>query len=527
MRFTTRLSLFTAIPAVLFCLALAVSLWGLSRTQADFNRYIATDQALASDLSELYAQGLQGGQALRNIVLDPANPKAMDNLRASRKAYDSAYPRVQQHAAGTPLAADVRQLQDLRAAQVALQDEVVSLARSDQGAAVQALNSRETPAWRKLRTALLQHIAQARERAAAAHQATGQRARGLLQLALALALLAAVVAGVLGVVMARTVGRALGGDPADACAVLRRIAQGDLSSSAHAGAAPVGLMADLVDMQAALRQLVAQVRDSTLTISHASSEIAQGNHDLSARTEQQASALEETAASMEELSSTVRQNADNARQASVLAVGASQVAQQGGSVVAEVVATMRGINDSSHKIADIIGVIDSIAFQTNILALNAAVEAARAGEQGRGFAVVASEVRSLAGRSAEAAREIRALIGASVERVERGSALVDRAGSTMREVVQSIASVSAIVSEISAASSEQSEGVAQIGEAVLHMDQATQQNAALVEQSTAASQSLSDQAHRLSTAVQVFRLPGDTAGGAAGAAAFGALPAPG
>ena len=526
MRFTTRLSLFTAIPAVLFCMALAASLWGLSRTQADFNHYIATDQALASDLSELYAQGLQGGQALRNIVLDPANPQALDNLRASRKAYDSAYPRVQQHAAGTPLAADVRQLQDLRAAQVALQDEVVSLARSDQGAAVQALNSRETPAWRKLRTALLQHIAQARERAAAAHQATGQRARGLLQLALALALalLAAVVAGVLGVVMARTVGRALGGDPADACAVLRRIAQGDLASSAHAGAAPVGLMADLVDMQAALRQLVAQVRDSTLTISHASSEIAQGNHDLSARTEQQASALEETAASMEELSSTVRQNADNARQASVLAVGASQVAQQGGSVVAEVVATMQGINDSARKIGDIIGVIDSIAFQTNILALNAAVEAARAGEQGRGFAVVASEVRTLAQRSAEAAREIRVLIGASVERVERGSALVDRAGSTMGEVVQSIARVSAIVSEISAASSEQSEGVAQIGEAVLHMDRATQQNAALVEQSTAASQSLSDQAQRLSLAVQVFRLPGDGAGGVGGAAA---LPAPG
>nr|MBP9785913.1 methyl-accepting chemotaxis protein [Giesbergeria sp.] len=228
----------------------------------------------------------------------------------------------------------------------------------------------------------------------------------------------------------------------------------------------------------------------------------------SARTEQQASALEETSASMEELNSTVRQNADNARAANQLALKAQTVATQGGDVVAEVVRTMKGINDSSRKIADIIGVIDGIAFQTNILALNAAVEAARAGEQGRGFAVVASEVRSLAGRSADAAKEIKALIGASVERVEAGSALVDRAGSTMSEVVEAIGRVTEIVSEISAASQEQSQGGAQVGEAVTQMDQATQQNAALVEESAAAADGLKVQAAQLVHAVAVFRLSG-------------------
>ena len=260
-----------------------------------------------------------------------------------------------------------------------------------------------------------------------------------------------------------------------------------------------------------IHTVMQQVRTSADGVAVASAEISQGNNDLSARTEHQASALEETAASMEQLGATVKQNADSARQANQLAMTASTVAMQGGNVVGQVVETMKGINESSRKISDIISVIDGIAFQTNILALNAAVEAARAGEQGRGFAVVASEVRSLAGRSAEAAKEIKSLINASVHRVEQGNALVDQAGATMTEVVSSIQRVTQIMGEISVASSEQSAGVSQVGEAVTQMDQATQQNAALVEQMAAAASSLKTQAGDLVQVVGVFKLGANAA----------------
>lgn len=266
------------------------------------------------------------------------------------------------------------------------------------------------------------------------------------------------------------------------------------------------LLKALSTMQIGLVKVVGTVRQGSELVSNASSEIAMGNHDLSNRTEQQASALQETAASMEELSSTVMQNAENARQANLLAQNASHVAQQGGQVVAQVVETMQDISDSSKKIADIISVIDGIAFQTNILALNAAVEAARAGEQGRGFAVVASEVRSLAGRSADAAKEIKSLITTSVERVGRGTQLVDQAGTTMFDIVSSIKRVTDLMVEISAASTEQSQGVAQIGEAILQMDHTTQQNAALVEEMAAAASSLRSQAGDLVESVAVFKI---------------------
>ena len=317
---------------------------------------------------------------------------------------------------------------------------------------------------------------------------------------------------VLATVLAAGVGlwiiRSVTGPINSAVEVARAVAAGDLSRPVQVKSTDETgvLMQALADMQAGLVKVVAQVRSGSESVSTASEQIAQGNQDLSTRTESQASALEETAASMEQLSSTVRHNSDNAAQANQLAQSASRVAMEGGEVVSQVVNTMKGINASSRKISDIISVIDGIAFQTNILALNAAVEAARAGEQGRGFAVVASEVRNLAQRSAAAAKEISQLIGDSVQRVESGTALVDRAGATMNEVVNSVRRVSDIVAEITAASREQSDGVGQVGEAVIQMDQATQQNAALVEEMAAAASSLRTQASNLVQSVAVFRL---------------------
>ncbi|MDR7380367.1 methyl-accepting chemotaxis protein-1 (serine sensor receptor) [Rhodoferax ferrireducens] len=322
--------------------------------------------------------------------------------------------------------------------------------------------------------------------------------------------LAAIVFGVLfallfGLALVRGITRPL----LHAGAVANAVARGDLSQQIDTrGQDEIAVMMQaLAAMQASLSRVVVSVRQGSENVSSASSEMSQGNDDLSERTERQASTLQQTAASMEQLGATVRQNADHAAQANQLAIQASSVAAQGGAVVAEAVATMQGINHSTKQISDIIGVIDSIAFQTNILALNAAVEAARAGEQGRGFAVVASEVRSLAGRSAEAAKQIKQLIQASVARMEQGTVLVGKAGTTMTEVVRSIRSVTDIVGEISAASSEQSTGVSQVGQAVTQIDQATQQNAALVEQMAAAASSMKTQAQDLVAAVAVFSLP--------------------
>lgn len=308
----------------------------------------------------------------------------------------------------------------------------------------------------------------------------------------------------------RAIWNQLGGEPEYARQIAAAVAAGDLSM--RISVAPedsTSLLAALRDMQARLQHMVADIKVSAQTINHASAEIASGNEDLSRRTESQASNLEVTANNMTQLTSTVQRNAENAHQANQLVENASSVAMQGGSVVGQVVTTMSEINQASRKIVDIIGVIDGIAFQTNILALNAAVEAARAGDQGRGFAVVASEVRSLAGRSAAAAKEIKTLISASVDKINVGSQLVDQAGATMGEIVSSVKRVSSIMAEIASASVEQSKGIQGVGAAISELDNMTVQNAALVEQASAAAHQLADQAEHLSHALDVFKLSDD------------------
>jgi len=413
--------------------------------------------------------------------------------------------------AGTVFETAVRALAPLAATRTAVLKDVGALAANDQAAAIALLNAKETPAWRTLRAQLIEQGKRAHEAATASHAATQQAAKRIEALAAGLAVLALAASAAFLLISQRTVRRQLGGDPQDTVQALRHIAAGDLSQAVGQDSPAGSLMSELSHMQDALRQLVARVRESSEGILVASAEVASGSTDLSARTEQTAANLQQTAASMAQMTDSVKNSADSAATAHQLVSSASDTAGKGGAVVADVVRTMDEISAGSRKIGDIIGTIDGIAFQTNILALNAAVEAARAGEQGRGFAVVAGEVRLLAQRSAEAAREIKALITSSVERIESGSQRVGDAGQAMQDIVASVRRVQDVIGEISAASSGQSTGIQQIGAAVGQLDDMTQRNAALVEESTAAAGALEQQARGLLDVVRRFRLPAGAA----------------
>ena len=450
-------------------------------------------------------------RAARNIALteDEAMMRAeRERIELARKQNTEALKQLAGRVSTDTERAMLKKIEEVRAPYLQTTDKAIELGLANKSEEARDVLIRENRPLQAAYFQALEELAQfeqAEMRKAALDVRAGAGNTSLLMLAIAA--LAALLGGVIAWALSRSITRQLGGEPAYASGVAREIAAGNLSVEVQVQRGDKSsLLANMQAMRDSLAAVVSSVRHGSESVAAASEQIAQGNQDLSARTEEQASALEQTAASMEELGTTVRHNADNAQQANQLARSASMVAVQGGQVVTQVVDTMRGISDSSRRIADIISVIDGIAFQTNILALNAAVEAARAGEQGRGFAVVASEVRALAQRSADAAKEIKTLITDSVERVEQGTALVDRAGSTMEEVVQSIRRVTDIMGEISAASSEQSSGVAQVGEAVTQMDRATQQNAALVEEMAASAGSLSSQAQQLVQAVSVFRL---------------------
>jgi methyl-accepting chemotaxis protein len=483
------------------------STWGLNSTDESAQRALVSKDVIADILPPpMYLIELR-------LVLSQAVEGSMplDSARTEAARLAKEYgQRVDYWTRSPPYGLEAQLLGKQHAAAqrflAASNAVLAALAGGDAAAARDALNTAHA-AYSEHRAGVDETVQVSSAFAAAAMESFGAMQVTLPRTLWVLFTLAAVLLASLGVWARKSVWAATGGEPSAAAAIANAVAQGDLSVCVPVAAGDQSsVMAAMARMCGNLATIVAQVRSSSDSMATGSAQIAQGNQDLSSRTEQQAASLEETAASMEQLGSTIRQNADSAVQANQLAQGASKVAIKGGEVVGQVVGMMKQINDSSGRIADITGVIDGIAFQTNILALNAAVEAARAGEQGRGFAVVASEVRSLAQRSAAAAKEIKALIGASVERVEQGSALVDQAGATMTEIVASIGRVTDIMRKISSASAEQSAGVGQVSEAVSRMDQATQQNAALVEHSAAAADGLKQQAGKLVQAVAVFKL---------------------
>jgi methyl-accepting chemotaxis protein len=515
LRVSTRLAVAFSVLLALLLLVAGIGMWGMGQSQDKLRSITEVNNKRAGHAVAMRIAVNQVATAVRNVVImtDAEAMRAQQEaLQKSRGNYDKAEKELAAMFAGDPTTT---------AEEKALFDKIAELKIKSRQATTHlfelgmANKTEEAGKWlisdvqsaQKPYLAALGELAALEEtlngEAAAQAEASYKEARAWM---LGLAGLAVVVGGVIGFLLSRGLLKQLGGEPAYAGDIARRIADGDLTTSIRvADGDTTSMLAMMARMQQSLSRLVVDIRGSSDSIATGSAQIATGNADLSQRTEEQASNLQQTAASMEQLSSTVKSNAETARQATQLAGSASDAATRGGEAVAQVVTTMRQIDEASKKIGDIIGVIDGIAFQTNILALNAAVEAARAGEQGRGFAVVAGEVRTLAQRSAEAAKEIKALIGNSVEKVQAGTVQVADAGRTMDDIVHQVRRVSDLIAEIGSATQEQTQGIGQVSDAVSQLDQVTQQNAALVEEAAAAADSLRHQAQQLVDFVSAFR----------------------
>ncbi|MGS0984681.1 methyl-accepting chemotaxis protein [Burkholderia glumae] len=502
--------------ATLVLVVSAFALHALDQADARFSGYVSGVAARAQLAQAIRAAVDDRAMAVRNLVLvttpaDTAIEKAA--VEDAERRVEANLERFNAMVAsesnltdqGRSLAAEISRV-ETQYRPVAL--DINRLALDNQrDAAIAEIDVKCRPLLTALIKAVNDYLAYSNQRSADMIQQSQERFVSQRNLLIGLSLLAIAMAVLAGVLITRGLIRSLGAEPAALKDASTRVASGDIGPVRGAELAASGsVLASMGTMQASLVQLIERVKSSVDNIANGTSQIAAGNQDLSSRTEQQASALQQTASSMDELTSTVKQNAQNAQQACVLANSASEIAQKGSAVVGQVVETMSDINQSSAKVADITGIIEGIAFQTNILALNAAVEAARAGEQGRGFAVVASEVRNLAQRSSSAAKDIKDLISESVQKIQAGARLAEEAGTTISEVTQAVARVTGIMGEIATASGEQSGGIEEVNRAIVQMDEVTQQNAALVEEAAAASASLEGQGRQLAEAISFFRV---------------------